>query len=97
MRTVYLVSYDVADSKRLRKTYQILQGYGDPLQYSVFYCELSAMERQRLKDDLWEVLNFDEDRVMLVDLGPVGGRGDGCIEFWGDPRTMPDQRSPHEI
>lgn len=94
MRNVYLVSYDVADDKRLRKAYQLLLGYGDSVQYSVFYCELSPMERQKLKEELWETLEFDEDRVMVVDLGPVGGRGDECIEFWGDPRTLPNQRGP---
>jgi CRISPR-associated protein Cas2 len=87
MRTVYLVCYDVADDKRLRKTYKKMRGYGDPLQYSVFRCELSPMEKQFMKEALWEILNWDKDRVMLIDLGPAGARGDECIEFWGDPRV----------
>lgn len=94
MRNVYLVSYDVADAKRLRKAYQLLLGYGDSVQYSVFYCELTPMERQQLKAELWNILEFDEDRVMLVDLGPIGGRGDDCMEFWGSPRSIPSQRGP---
>jgi CRISPR-associated protein Cas2 len=52
MRNVYLVCYDVADDKRLRKTYKTMCGFGDPLQYSVFRCELSAVERQSLKESL---------------------------------------------
>ncbi len=24
---------------------------------------------------------------MLINLGPVGARGDECTEFWGQPRT----------
>jgi len=40
MRSVYLVCYDVADDKRLRKTYKKMRGFGDPVQYSVFRCEL---------------------------------------------------------
>lgn len=94
MRNVYLVAYDVADAKRLRRTYQIMLGHGDPVQYSIFYCELSPIERQRLKEHLWEVLVWDEDRVLIVDLGPVGGRGDDSLEFWGSPRRIPNQRGP---
>jgi CRISPR-associated protein Cas2 len=92
MRNVYLVSYDVGDDKRLRKTYKTMCGFGDPLQYSVFRCELSAVERQLLKEALWALLNWDQDRVMLVDLGPAGARGDDCFEFWGTPRVeIPDR------
>ena len=92
MRNVYLVSYDVADPKRLKKTYKSMCGFGVPLQYSVFRCELSQMERQRLKETVWKLLNFEVDRVMLVDLGPVGARGDECFEFWGRPRVEPPSR-----
>ncbi len=86
MRNVYLVCYDVADEKRLRKTYKKMCGFGDPLQYSVFRCELSPTERQLVKEALWSILNWNEDRVILVDLGPAGRRGDECIELWGKPR-----------
>jgi len=86
MKTVYLVSYDVCDAKRLRLTYKKLCGFGTALQYSVFRCELSPLQRQSLKEQLWEILNLDVDRVMIVDLGPAGARGDECFEFWGNPR-----------
>jgi len=87
MRNVYLVCYDVADDKRLRRTYKKMRGFGDPLQYSVFRCELSPTEKQLMKGALWEILNWQHDRVMLVDLGPTGARGDECVEFWGQPRA----------
>lgn len=86
MKNVYLVSYDVCEAKRLRQTYKKLCGYGNGLQYSVFRCELSPMQLHRLKEELWEILNLAEDRVMLVDLGPAGARGDECVEFWGKCR-----------
>lgn len=50
MRSVFLLCYDVADDKRLRKTYKKMCGFGTPLQYSVFRCELSATEKQRMKE-----------------------------------------------
>lgn len=86
MKTVYLVSYDVADAKRLRQTYKKLCGFGTPLQYSVFRCELAPLQLHALKEGLWSILNFGEDRVMLVNLGPAGARGDDCVEFWGRSR-----------
>jgi CRISPR-associated protein Cas2 len=92
MKTVFLVSYDVADSKRLRLTHRKLCGFGTSLQYSVFRCELSPLQLQSLKEGLWSILNLHEDRVMVVDLGPAGARGDDCVEFWGQPRTEPPTR-----
>ena len=55
-------------------------GIGDPLQYSVFRCELSPMELQLFKEAVWPEMNFAEDRMMIVNLGPIEGRGDQCIE-----------------
>ncbi len=87
MRNVYLVAYDICDPKRLRKTHRLMCGAGDPLQFSVFRCELSPTECLSLQTRLWDVLNLAEDRIMLVDLGPIEGRGDTCIEYWGKPLT----------
>lgn len=92
MRNVYLLSYDVADDKRLRRTYKKMCGFGDPVQYSVFRCELSPTEKQLMKEALWEILNWAEDRAMLVNLGPAGAQGDECLEFWGRPRVEPPGR-----
>jgi CRISPR-associated protein Cas2 len=92
MRNVWVISYDIAEPKRWRKIYRVMCGHGDPLQYSVFRCELSAIELHRLKESLWPILNSAEDRMMIVDLGPAGGRGDECIEFWGAPLVEPPER-----
>ena len=94
MRNVHLIAYDISCPKRYRQVYKAMCGHGDPLQYSVFRCELTEMELQHLKDLLWPELNLAEDRVMIVDLGPIKGRGDDCIEFWGDPRVTPAPREP---
>jgi CRISPR-associated protein Cas2 len=93
MRNVYLISYDVCDAKRLRRTYKTMCGFGDSMQFSVFRCELSKTERQSLKEKLWNILNWNEDRVLVIDLGPTGGRGDQCIEYWGEPRMQVTDRS----
>jgi CRISPR-associated protein Cas2 len=52
----YVVCYDVREPKRLRKTHQTLLGYGDPLQYSVFVCDLSAAERVLMEEAVRRVV-----------------------------------------
>lgn len=93
MRNVYLIAYDIRDPKRWRQIYRIMCGAGDPVQYSVFRCELTDVELHRIQTALWSELNLNEDRIMVVDLGPIDGRGDTCIEYWGNPKVEPTDRS----
>ncbi len=78
-----MIAYDVAKSVRLRKTYKLMCAHGDPLQYSVFQCDLSASERIELIEKLTEVLNLKEDRILIVGVGPAEGRGKTNIEIIG--------------
>ncbi len=86
MRRRYLVGYDIADPKRLRKMYKTMRGYGDSLQYSVFLCDLTSMERALMMEDVRSVMHERDDRVFLVDLGRA--RKTQRIEFLG---KQPDQ------
>lgn len=72
MRTRYLLCYDVSNEERLRRTAKVAETFGYRLQYSVFICDLSDVERIRLERDLRRVLNLDDDRALLVNLGPSG-------------------------
>ncbi len=69
MRNQYFVCYDVADPKRLARTYKKMQGYGEPVQYSIFMCELNDKEIIIMKKDLGEILNLAEDRLLLINMG----------------------------
>lgn len=91
MRHRYIVTYDVSDDKRLRRVYRKMNGYGDPLQYSVFSCDLSAKERVLLEESLTAILNLKEDRVLIIDVGPVEGRGSGVVRTLGR-QAMPKGR-----
>ena len=90
MRRRYLITYDISDDKRLRKVFQILRGFGDHLQYSVFECQLTRMDLIRLRAELAQVIHHKEDQVLLVDLGPAEGRGDRVITALGKPYTNID-------
>lgn len=92
MRHRYLVAYDVSDPARWRQVYKVMNGYGDPLQYSVFACNLSEVEKWKLKVALLEVIHHDEDRILIVDLGPVAGRGAEVFEYLGRQQAIPGDR-----
>ncbi len=84
-RHLWIVAYDITDPKRLRRTYKTMRGYGDALQYSVFQCELSAKEKELMVSALEEIIHHHDDRVLLVDLGPLGGTGPDRVQFLGRP------------
>ena len=48
-RTRYLVSYDISDPKRLRQVHKTVKDFGWPMQYSVFICDVDAVEMVMLK------------------------------------------------
>jgi CRISPR-associated protein Cas2 len=66
----WLVCYDVRDEKRLRRTAKHMEGYGERVQYSVFRCWLTPREAERLRWELTELLEAEDD-VLLI---PLCGR-----------------------
>jgi CRISPR-associated protein Cas2 len=60
-----------------------MRGYGDPLQFSVFRCDLSLSERILLIEALSKLINHRDDQVMLIDIGPADGRGRESVETVG--------------
>jgi CRISPR-associated protein Cas2 len=90
MRVSYLVCYDICDDKRLRKVFQTMRNYGDHLQYSVFECQLTAVDLAQCRSELSSIIHHDEDQVLFVSLGPTEGRGDRVITALGKPYTSID-------
>ena len=90
MRTTYLVCYDVANDKRLKRTFKTCRNFGDHLQFSVFECDLSPAEKIELETELSQVIKQDEDQVLFISLGPAEGRGDRVITALGLPYTKLD-------
>jgi CRISPR-associated protein Cas2 len=79
----YVVSYDIMDPKRLYRVHKTMKGFGEPIHYSVFRCDLTPKGRVEMMAALEELIKHDEDRVMIVDLGPIEGRVEDKIEFIG--------------
>ena len=84
MRTTYIVSYDVADDKRLRRALKTCRNFGNHLQYS------NPSEKIELETQLAQVIKHDEDQVLFISLGPAEGRGDRVITALGLSYTKLD-------
>jgi len=90
MRSTYIVSYDIADEKRLRKVFQTMRDFGDHLQYSVFECQFTPADLARCRHALAEIIHHEQDQVLFILLGPAEGRGDRVINALGKPYVNVD-------
>ncbi len=64
----YLIAYDVADDKRRVRAVKRLQNFGRRIQFSVFECDLEAMDYLRMCRKLEAVLDFKQDRLYIYPL-----------------------------
>lgn len=92
----WLVCYDVRDDKRLRKCARHMEGYGYRIQYSIFRCWLTAREAERLRWELTEKLD-PEDDVLLMPLCPRCVGGIAGIHGQDRPPEWADEPPRHEI
>jgi CRISPR-associated protein Cas2 len=66
---LYIVTYDISDPKRWRRVFNLMNGYGEWLQLSVFQCRLSRRRCADLIATLDELINNNQDHVLVLDLG----------------------------
>jgi CRISPR-associated protein Cas2 len=83
MLRAYILSYDIADAKRLRAMHKLAKAFGRPLQYSVFACTLRREDRVRLAARIEGVIDTRQDRVIILDIGTVPDR-----ESWIPPMEI---------
>jgi len=88
-RIRYLVAYDIRHPRRLRRVHRVASDHGEPLQYSVFVCDLTRTELIALKRALLAAIKTTEDSIGIFDLGAPTGRGVQCIDFIGVRRELP--------
>lgn len=86
---VFLVTYDIADSKRLRQVHKLMRGYGEWLQYSIFQCRLDDRDHAELIAELETLINHNQDHILLFDLGHPEGI-EMNITSLGKPYLPPD-------
>ena len=85
-RRRYLAAYDIRDDRRLRRVHSVMKAYGWPMQYSVFICDLDAIELLNLKTDIAAEIHHAQDSVAIIDLGDPRDRGrESLLVPWSRP------------
>lgn len=88
-RNRYLVSYDIREDQRLRAVHRTMKAYGWAMQYSVFICDLDAIELLHLRGELGAIIDHRVDSVAMIDLGNPVERGRNCFRFMGAAPVLP--------
>ncbi len=70
----YLVCYDIANPKRLRKVAKACEDYGYRKQFSVFLVRISPTDFVRLRTRLYDLIDLKEDQVLFLPLT------DSCLQ-----------------
>lgn len=89
MTRAYILTYDIADAKRLREMHKLAKAFGRPLQYSVFYCLLRREDRVKLAGRVEALIDSKRDRVVILDIGAVPDR-----ESWIPPMEVFGRQDP---
>lgn len=61
----FLLSYDIAHPRRLQKLHKYLLGKGIPIQYSIFYLQLSQEELDDIESNVKTIIHRYEDDVRI--------------------------------
>ncbi len=67
-RHKYLLCYDIADPKRLGRVHRRVAAFGERIQLSVYYLEVSAGELNALQKELEDVIDQCEDDIRIYRL-----------------------------
>lgn len=68
----YLVTYDIADPRRLSRVFRYLKKQGVPVQYSVFLVESSAVQLNHVMAHIAKIIHPDADDVRAYRLPENG-------------------------
>ncbi len=85
----YLVCYDIADPKRLRKVARLCEDFGYRKQYSVFLVRVSATDYVRLRTRLYEAIDLTLDQVLFI---PLCGKCSQGFDSLGKPTDPPESK-----
>lgn len=89
---LYLVAYDIADQKRWRRVFNLMHGYGEWVQLSVFQCRMSRQRHAELVALLDGIIHHQQDHVLFVDIGPADRVSPRVVSLGKDFKPM--EREP---
>lgn len=79
---LYVIAYDIPCDKRRKQVADLLEGYGERVQYSVFECFLTAAKYSELQKRLGKVFQPEEDSLRFY---PLSGHTLTQVDVWGQP------------
>jgi len=82
-----VICYDIVDDSKRTRLYKWLQGYGTPVQRSVFECDLRANELDRVRRYLRRIADPRADGVRVYTLCEACSRRVEIVA--GTPREVP--------
>ena len=76
----YVISYDVPCDRRRKKISNLLEGYGERVQYSVFECILTLKKLEELRVKLRKHFQEESDSIRFY---PISQHTFNQVEAWG--------------
>ena len=76
----YVISYDIPCDKRRKKVADLLEGYGQRVQFSVFELVLKDEKYTELRFRLKDRVDVREDSIRFY---PISGHTLEQVEVWG--------------
>ena len=61
-----VISYDMISDRRRTKMFTLLKNYGDPIQYSVFECDLTRKQLDQLRQRLKTLIHEKEGDTICI-------------------------------
>lgn len=86
----YLVCYDIANPKRLRKVAHTCEDFGYRKQFSVFLVRVNATDFVRLRARLYDIIDLNNDQVLFIPLTESGLQRAEAIGRPTDPHNKND-------
>ncbi|MCM1983649.1 CRISPR-associated endonuclease Cas2 [Lyngbya confervoides] len=77
---LYVITDDVPDDRRPKRVSDLLEGYGQRVQYSVFECILSERKYAELQQRLQGRVKLKEDSIRFY---PLSKHTLGRVDIWG--------------
>ncbi|MCD6137341.1 MAG: CRISPR-associated endonuclease Cas2 [Deltaproteobacteria bacterium] len=78
-----LISYDIVDDRIRNRLMKFLKDFGEPIQLSVFECDLDDTTYTRMKEGVKKIIDPQKDRVRYYRLCQ-GCVGRVVISGWGE-------------
>ena len=87
-----VIAYDIANDRRRIRIQRALLAVGDPVQESLFECELTSREFQRVRERIGRIADAGEDNVRYYPLCK-----DCLASIWTLDGPLEERETQHHV